>query len=419
MYRKALSSKILIAWLVGITFTHYCSHERYQEKYPVKIENFVQYEDNLDKIVTNFYHNLEIMISYQHAENFVKEHPEHSEMFAFAKQHIESSRLYFKKMLSIRGTVNKISLPIEFNCGGGATLSPFEEQAADLTVIIQAEFDPRSTSVAKTRICSTSRDTGRPVIGVMLINLAAVADNKIGRFYSFKGYLHEFTHILGFSNNLFGTFRDSDNKVIPLENVVQKITTETPSPYFAIVLPELVTYAQDYFGCSRLKGVPLEDLGSGDNPSSHWDQRFFNYEYMSPSDEFSASVSIFTLLLLKGTGWYSVDIKTAEYYTWGQKRGCSYFNQDECPTGFGSCSLTSTTLQCSQDYKTYASCEESVYTVGCGFLSGLSNTYCPIGIIPDSFKKHGEYYGPHSRCFLANFDEESTSPMCLMSAVSS
>ena len=40
-----------------------------------------------------------------------------------------------------------------------------------------------------------------------------------------------------------------------------------------IVLPKVVKYAQEYFGCPTLTGLELENEGGAASKGSHWERR--------------------------------------------------------------------------------------------------------------------------------------------------
>ena len=78
--------------------------------------------------------------------------------------------------------------------------------------------------------------------------------------------------------------------------------------YSTIILPNVLSFAQDFYGCSSLDGVPLEQEGSVGTSLSHWDKAFLPNEFMNPTIESPGIMSDFTFELLKGSGWYQVNI---------------------------------------------------------------------------------------------------------------
>mmetsp|Transcript_19831 Transcript_19831/g.16985 ORF Transcript_19831/g.16985 Transcript_19831/m.16985 type:complete len:97 (-) Transcript_19831:669-959(-) len=71
--------------------------------------------------------------------------------------------------------------------------------------------------------------------------------------------LHEFTHILGFSNSLFEYYIDPVNLIkLGYENVVNVVTRNYVDVYTFVVEP-VRTLARDYFHCDTLEGLDIEN----------------------------------------------------------------------------------------------------------------------------------------------------------------
>lgn len=69
---------------------------------------------------------------------------------------------------------------------------------------------------------------------------------------------------------------------------------------------------------------------------------------MNPTIEFPGKISGFTLALLKGTGWYKVDIDSGMYYDLGKDDGCRHF--EVCPKGKEYCTGKESPWQCTSDF---------------------------------------------------------------------
>lgn len=68
--------------------------------------------------------------------------------------------------------------------------------------------------------------------------------------------------------------------------------------------PKVVAHARDYFKCSRLSGVEIENNGGSGSAGSHWERVILGNEMMTASEIDSSVFSKFTLALLEDTGWY-------------------------------------------------------------------------------------------------------------------
>lgn len=83
----------------------------------------------------------------------------------------------------------------------GITVKPFSKDI-DLYVVIKAEYNKKTSYFAAASSCLLDELTGRPVVGVYFLNFAKMELNWIKEYFYFSTFVHEFTHILGFSDNL-------------------------------------------------------------------------------------------------------------------------------------------------------------------------------------------------------------------------
>ena len=79
-----------------------------------------------------------------------------------------------------------------------------------------------------------------------------------------------------------------------------------------LITPKVKQFGAEYFGCTTLSGVELENEGGSGSMGSHWERVLLFNEYMTSSDFRYPSVSGFTLALMADTGWYDVDSSLAE-----------------------------------------------------------------------------------------------------------
>ncbi len=64
---------------------------------------------------------------------------------------------------------------------------------------------------------------------------------------------------------------------------------------------------------------------------SHWERKAIGNEYMISSNKKGSYMSRITLALLDSTGWYpEVNYTYAEKSTWGNDKGCSFLDVDNC-----------------------------------------------------------------------------------------
>lgn len=103
--------------------------------------------------------------------------------------------------------------------------------------------------------------------------------------------------------------------------------------------------------------------------NSHWERFVFGDEMMTATDVVEAKTTKMTLAVAKDSGWYDVDLETAEMGFWAKGDGCGALDKS-CPT-------ESVTEFCSSLDK-FACSDNHVYTTVCQTSSYHSN--CPINL---------------------------------------
>lgn len=106
---------------------------------------------------------------------------------------------------------------------------------------------------------------------------------------------------------------------------------------FAISTPTVVAMTRNFFDCSTMVGAELENQSDRTVSSctlldSHWKQRVFGDEFMTPSATGGLQyVSAITFAFLDDTGWYRMNYGlTTTLHPgsfWGYKKGCPFVNE--------------------------------------------------------------------------------------------
>ncbi|KAE8908548.1 hypothetical protein PF002_g12639 [Phytophthora fragariae] len=163
--------------------------------------------------------------------------------------------------------------------------------------------------------------------------------------------MHEMTHALGFSAVLFpymrypdgtprtprdtngrpptydsGTCPDGstfDYYVEPSTATVE-YSTERGHSVAKMVTPNVAAFAKAHFGCDSLTGAEIEQQDGSGCLGSHWEERIFEPEYMSPVDSFRNVFSALTLAFFEDSGWYRANVSAAERLHFGENRGCDF-----------------------------------------------------------------------------------------------
>lgn len=233
---------------------------------------------------------------------------------------------------------------------------------ADLVVFVSAHNKINNVTLcdynalASASYCSLDQ-YDRPVVGFINLCIENI-DVENNEDAAVAVGAHELAHVLGFSDDLFKFFRNSDNGEPLTERPFKKSTVKCVdgstkkkslasdltlqqkgndgSLYYEIVSPTVVEIAKNHFNCDSLSGVRLENQPTRDScTGSHWDERFFFTDLMSPifSSDSVSLLSPLTIALLKDTGWYK-EVSFASRYIrntpFGLGAGCDFLDEDSC-----------------------------------------------------------------------------------------
>ena len=161
---------------------------------------------------------------------------------------------------------------------------------------------------------------GHPLIGLTIINKDANFTKIKSKEYFESIIIHEFTHILGFSNYYFTTL---------FKNIFSKEDKHGILRFY-INSTKVVNTARKYFNCSQIEGVELEESGGEGTFGSHWEARLLLGDYMNgviyPEEQV---ISEFTLALLEDSGYYKANYYTGGLMRFGKHKGC-YFVFNKC-----------------------------------------------------------------------------------------
>lgn len=144
---------------------------------------------------------------------------------------------------------------------------------------------------------------------------------------------------------------------------------QIPSCVVRMVTPTVLAEARNFFDCPTLEGAELENQeGNGCSIiGSHWEQRVFAGEIMSPvatEKLVNTYVSRVSLAVFEDSGWYKPDMSAADPVVkgvhWGYKQGCNFATgkclDNDTPVSKVFCSDPNA-ISCSLDRKSVKSCE--------------------------------------------------------------
>ncbi|ETN20384.1 hypothetical protein PPTG_03405 [Phytophthora nicotianae INRA-310] len=265
----------------------------------------------------------------------------------------------------------------------------------DFLVYVRAEDTDTCKSSNTLAYASTCQHDqyDRPTFGMVNFcpNKLSTSDSVFERQVSTA--LHEFSHALGFSSRFFPLMRGEDGTprtprdeignppilnvgtcpngkqidyYVEPSNTTIKYSTERNHVVAKMVTPRVRAFVRDHFNCSTLEGAEIESQDGG-CIGSHWEERLFEPEFMTPVDSYHNVFSALTLAFFADSGWYQVNASTSEVMHFGRKKGCSFATEKcidsmtQAPIAADTfCTTFSTEFQgCSVDASSRAICSLS------------------------------------------------------------
>jgi leishmanolysin len=197
---------------------------------------------------------------------------------------------------------------------------------ADYYIILDSRFEDSSV-VASSRACQTAFNTNRPLTAYSNINrnqLQPANGDVLLHEKNTYVMIHELFHTLGISQNSFWDYIDDNGNVLQNHIKNLQIGGETQ---MVIDIPVITNKLRDYYGCSSVPGLIMENDGGDGTAGSHLERKFFVYETMASGSIYGRRVSQFSLALLEGSGWYSPNYDYAEPFFFGEGEGCNFIYQ--------------------------------------------------------------------------------------------
>ena len=192
----------------------------------------------------------------------------------------------------------------------------------DIDLFIFVRFDNKENmgelTLASALVEYLESGNGKPLLGLVNIN-REIDYSKENSLQYFEGtIIHEFTHILGFSNFYFTNF---------FNNVFTKVDDFGIKRSY-INSTKVVEVGKKYFNCDSLEGIALEDFGGEGTVGSHWEARILLGDYMN-GEAFTSEeiISEFTLALLEDSGYYKANYYTGGLMQFGKNKGCDFLNK--------------------------------------------------------------------------------------------
>ncbi|EGR29169.1 leishmanolysin family protein, putative [Ichthyophthirius multifiliis] len=180
------------------------------------------------------------------------------------------------------------------------------------------------TRLFSTSLCLSISEGLGPTHSRINFNLGQLDNKNINQPDIFEDLIeiviHEITHVLGFSKKFINKWVNTDGSPHVDPIIIQEIRGAEVK---LLKTPNVLKYAREYFRCSTLPGMPLENYGSD---SSHWESTVIQNEYMiAYQSNTQLFFSSFTTNLLRDTGFYATINESMEEKTYyGKGQGCQY-----------------------------------------------------------------------------------------------
>ena len=245
------------------------------------------------------------------------------------KDEINKARQTIQKLVMVQKYSETLSLsnyydqfPSEFK---SCSTSLNNDYLADLFIAIKFQDDGSNIGFAKPSIIKTLNNN-RPIIGTIIYNrnFFEDLDNDDEKREAIRIiFLHEFTHILGFSKDILQT----KYLLYSIPNKKNRMNANTQNKLY-VNGTKVKEIAKKYFNCPDLVGVELEDAVNRKENMTHWNQRILLGDYMTSEFYFSEqAISEITLALLEDLG-YKVNYYTGGLMRFGKHRGCEFLRND-------------------------------------------------------------------------------------------
>nr|XP_020480248.1 leishmanolysin-like [Monopterus albus] len=267
---------------------------------------------------------------------------------------------------------------------------------------------------------------GRPVAGVVVICRDRLAGETFDQQAAVQTVIHELFHALGFSKDLFHTWRDcsSSSQVGAGCSARGKVVHSDALGQMRIYTQSVIAALQKHLATTdpELGGL-LENLDiHPGGTSSHWESRVLQGSIMSAVLEDSTTVRIdpVTLAALQDTGWYAVNLSQAQSLVWGNGEGAMFGSLSTCKDNSSSFFCTGSGLGCHVLHLHKGECQTDPYLEGCRVYKPLKNgSECwkreNSRWSPEE-DRSGEIFGFDSRCFFSNLTRQNQSQSLLFSS---
>ncbi|XP_070403035.1 ciliated left-right organizer metallopeptidase [Nothobranchius furzeri] len=257
--------------------------------------------------------------------------------------------------------------------------------------------------------CQTD-SLGRPVAGLVTICRDRLTGDTYNHQTTVQTVIHELLHALGFSKDLFNTWRDCSSQGGSLCSPRNKVVHPDGQGQMRIYTPSIISALQEHLGSADPElGGPLENLdASATRVSSHWEARVLQGSIMAAvlGDPTTVRIDSITLAALQDMGWYQVDQSRAQSLVWGDGGGATFGSLSTCKDNSSSFFCTGSGVGCHYLQLHKGECQTDPYLEGCRIYKPLRNgseCWKQENIKwSDVENRSGEIFVSDSRCFFSS-----------------
>ncbi|KAM3133231.1 hypothetical protein pb186bvf_014659 [Paramecium bursaria] len=319
------------------------------------------------------------------------------------------TKTFLSKHILVRSNYGQL----KYNSNWGTTLGGFEipqtlrakSYNADIVFFIKIENSPDESYLAYAGPQkSDSSFSDRPTFCVASFNMAHVNLLKMTDILyqtAISTSIHEFLHGFGFIYDMASSFYDSVTGI-----TYQNVTFVVDNINY-LSMPRMVNFAQNFFQCSSIKGIRMEDQGGQGTALSHFDRVLFGKEMMTGSDITGQGVMTdLTFQFLQDTGYYRIAEYSPDINSWGYQKGCDFVNKlCNSTKKYPEFCYQNNTIGCSYDGSGVAVCLDSdQLSNGCEYMTGDESYLCldPTITLPQNQLMHTGYDSMCIEGFISN-----------------
>ena len=267
---------------------------------------------------------------------------------------------------SVNGCFNDALIPAQY-----LTTST----SGDLLLFIALNGHSNSPKFSS-RVCVRAAN-GRPIVGLLYGNPAFLVPNHNNTVDLIKSSMAYLSRMFAFSLENFNFF-PGGSAAVYVSSTRNTINGEITAN--KVIIPSVVSFAQSYFNCTTMDGIFLEDFGATASADIFWESTMLGFEYLTATPAYDAPISMFSLLVLQASNWYSVNLLMAEYLEFGRNGGCQFLDLLSCGGSSPEFCSVEGLNTCSR-FKNYRTiCTLSEYGNGCKLNLPSQNSRCAVPV---------------------------------------